>query len=97
LHQEVNPLDVKFMILPGLVLGGPLLHGGLSRSGRVSTGQRFTGLAKAPIAKSRPVYFDENRNANQFFMAGAGEREAVFDPDGSRMESAEGFAKFKHS
>jgi len=45
--------------------------------------QRFAGLASAPIAASRLVYFDENLNVtpNQFFMAVAGQPEKVFDPN----------------
>jgi FtsP/CotA-like multicopper oxidase with cupredoxin domain len=46
-------------------------------------GQRFGGLATAPVALSRTVFFDENLNVtpNQFFMAVAGQPEQVFDPN----------------
>jgi FtsP/CotA-like multicopper oxidase with cupredoxin domain len=53
--------------------------------------QRFTGLATAPVAERRVVYFDENCPAipnpampctpNQFFMAVVGKPEHVFNPD----------------
>jgi FtsP/CotA-like multicopper oxidase with cupredoxin domain len=50
--------------------------------------QRFAGLATAPIAASRTVYFDENCapnstgcTPNQFFMAVVGKPEHVFDPN----------------
>lgn len=44
-----------------------------------TTGQRFRGLASAPVAQSRLVYFDENPNTNQFFMAVQGQPEQVFN------------------
>ncbi len=53
--------------------------------------QRFAGLAAAPIAEHRVVYFDENCPPipnpampcapNQFFMAVVGKPEHVFNPD----------------
>jgi FtsP/CotA-like multicopper oxidase with cupredoxin domain len=50
--------------------------------------QRFAGLATAPIAASRTVYFDENCAPNstgctptQFFMAVVGRPKHVFDPN----------------
>ena len=50
--------------------------------------QRFAGLANAPIAARRTVYFDENCaptstncTPNQFFMAVVGKPEHVFDPN----------------
>jgi FtsP/CotA-like multicopper oxidase with cupredoxin domain len=50
-------------------------------SGLSDGGRRFAGLATAPVAQSRLVFFDENPNTNQFFMAVAGQPEAVFDPN----------------
>ena len=44
-----------------------------------TTGQRFRGLASAPIAASRTVYFDENPATSQFFMAVSGQQEQVFN------------------
>jgi FtsP/CotA-like multicopper oxidase with cupredoxin domain len=53
-----------------------------------TAGQRFAGLATAPIAVSRTVYFDENCAPNsvgctptKFFMAVVGKPEHVFSPD----------------
>ncbi|MHB8622198.1 MAG: multicopper oxidase family protein [Sulfuricaulis sp.] len=47
----------------------------------LSTGQqRFAGLATAPIAKRRLVFFDEIQ-PTKFFMAVAGQPENVFDPN----------------
>jgi FtsP/CotA-like multicopper oxidase with cupredoxin domain len=43
--------------------------------------QRFNGLAVAPIARERLVYFDENSDQTQFYMVVAGQPEAVFNPD----------------
>jgi FtsP/CotA-like multicopper oxidase with cupredoxin domain len=50
--------------------------------------QRFAGLAAAPIAANRTVYFDENCaplstncTPNQFFMGVVGKPEHVFDPN----------------
>jgi FtsP/CotA-like multicopper oxidase with cupredoxin domain len=50
--------------------------------------QRFAGLAAAPVAVRRTVFFDENCAAtstnctpNQFFMAVQGKPEHVFSPD----------------
>lgn len=45
-----------------------------------TSGQRFAGLASAPIAQSRLVFFDEIQ-PTQFFMAVAGQPERVFDPN----------------
>lgn len=45
------------------------------------TGQRFAGLANAPIAQYRTVFFDENQSTNQFFMAVQGQPEQVFNPN----------------
>ncbi len=42
--------------------------------------RRFAGLATAPVAKSRLVYFDEIQPTT-FFMAVAGQPEKVFDPN----------------
>jgi FtsP/CotA-like multicopper oxidase with cupredoxin domain len=42
--------------------------------------QRFAGLASAPIAARRTVYFDEIQ-PSQFFMVVEGEPEHVFDPN----------------
>jgi FtsP/CotA-like multicopper oxidase with cupredoxin domain len=42
--------------------------------------QRFAGLAQAPIAARRTVFFDEIQ-PTQFFMAVEGEPEHVFDPN----------------
>jgi len=47
------------------------------------TQNRFAGLAAAPVAKQRLVYFDENADQTQFYMAVEGQPEAVFDPNGS--------------
>jgi FtsP/CotA-like multicopper oxidase with cupredoxin domain len=44
-------------------------------------GQRFAGLAQAAIAQYRTVFFDENQNTNQFFMAVKGQPEQVFNPN----------------
>ena len=46
-----------------------------------TAGQRFAGLAGAPVAASRLVYFDENPDTDQFFMVVDGQPEAVFDPN----------------
>jgi len=46
-----------------------------------TSGQRFAGLAAAPVAQSRLVFFDENTNTNQFFMAVAGQPEQIFNPN----------------
>jgi FtsP/CotA-like multicopper oxidase with cupredoxin domain len=43
-------------------------------------GRRFAGLAQAPIAQRRLVFFDEIQ-PTQFFMAVAGQPEQVFDPN----------------
>jgi FtsP/CotA-like multicopper oxidase with cupredoxin domain len=43
-------------------------------------GQRFAGLATAPIAQERLVFFDEIQPTS-FFMAVAGQPEKVFDPN----------------
>jgi FtsP/CotA-like multicopper oxidase with cupredoxin domain len=45
-----------------------------------TSGQRFAGLASAPIAQHRLVFFDEIQ-PTQFFMAVAGQPERVFDPN----------------
>lgn len=45
------------------------------------SGQRFAGLARAPVANKRLLYFDENSNQTQFFMVVAGQPEKVFDPN----------------
>jgi FtsP/CotA-like multicopper oxidase with cupredoxin domain len=45
-----------------------------------SGGRRFAGLAQAPIAQSRLVFFDEIQPTS-FFMAVAGQPEKVFDPN----------------
>jgi FtsP/CotA-like multicopper oxidase with cupredoxin domain len=42
--------------------------------------QRFAGLADAPIAQKRRVYFDEIQ-PSKFFMAVEGQPEKVFDPN----------------
>ncbi|HSC45852.1 MAG TPA: multicopper oxidase domain-containing protein [Candidatus Acidoferrum sp.] len=46
-----------------------------------TSSQRFAGLAAAPIAASRVVYFNEKEDPEQFFMAVEGQPEAVFDPN----------------
>jgi FtsP/CotA-like multicopper oxidase with cupredoxin domain len=47
----------------------------------LNTGERrFAGLASAPIAQDRLVFFDEIQ-PTQFFMAVAGQPEKVFDPN----------------
>jgi FtsP/CotA-like multicopper oxidase with cupredoxin domain len=51
-----------------------------SNVGGQRVGQRFAGLATAPIAKERLVFFDEIQ-PTQFFMAVAGQPEKVFDPN----------------
>lgn len=43
-------------------------------------GRRFAGLAQAPVAQRRLVYFDEIQ-PTQFFMVVAGQPEQVFDPN----------------
>jgi len=43
--------------------------------------QRFAGLASAPVAKSRLVYFDENADQTQFYMVVNGQPEKVFQPN----------------
>ena len=43
-------------------------------------GRRFAGLAQAPIAQQRLVYFDEIQ-PTQFFMVVAGQPEQVFNPN----------------
>ena len=45
-----------------------------------TAGRRFAGLAQAPIAQHRLVYFDEIQ-PTQFFMVVAGQPEQVFNPD----------------
>ena len=45
-----------------------------------TSGQRFAGLASAPIAKERLVFFDEIQ-PTQFFMVVSGQPERVFDPN----------------
>ena len=50
-------------------------------------GRRFAGLAQAPIAQQRLVYFDEIQ-PTQFFMAVAGQPEQVFDPNAARAITA---------
>lgn len=45
-----------------------------------TSGQRFAGLANAPIAQERLVFFDEIQ-PSAFFMAVAGQPEKVFDPN----------------
>jgi FtsP/CotA-like multicopper oxidase with cupredoxin domain len=45
-----------------------------------TSGQRFAGLANAPIAQQRLVFFDEIQPTT-FFMAVAGQPERVFDPN----------------
>ena len=46
-----------------------------------TTGQRFRGLANAPIAQYRTVYFDENTTLtpNQFYMVVSGQPEQIFN------------------
>lgn len=46
-----------------------------------SSVQRFAGLATAPIAVNRLVYFDENADQTQFYMVVNGQPEAVFNPN----------------
>jgi FtsP/CotA-like multicopper oxidase with cupredoxin domain len=48
-----------------------------------TTGKRFRGLASAPIAVKRTVFFDENVNVTppQFFMAVEGKPEHLFNPN----------------
>ncbi len=49
---------------------------------RVSTtSNRFAGLAAAPVAAQRLVYFDENADQSEFYMVVAGQPAAVFDPN----------------
>lgn len=45
-----------------------------------TSARRFAGLASAPIAQERLVFFDEIQ-PTQFFMAVAGQPETVFDPN----------------
>jgi len=45
-----------------------------------TSGQRFAGLASAPIAQERLVFFDEIQPTS-FFMAVEGQPEKVFDPN----------------
>jgi FtsP/CotA-like multicopper oxidase with cupredoxin domain len=45
-----------------------------------TSSKRFAGLASAPIAQSRLVFFDEIQ-PTQFFMVVAGQPERVFDPN----------------
>lgn len=44
-------------------------------------GQRFAGLATAPVARTRLLYFAENESTEQYFMAVEGQPEAVFNPN----------------
>jgi FtsP/CotA-like multicopper oxidase with cupredoxin domain len=48
-----------------------------------TTQNRFAGLASAPVAMKRTVFFDENVNVTppQFFMAVQGLPEHLFDPN----------------
>jgi FtsP/CotA-like multicopper oxidase with cupredoxin domain len=48
-----------------------------------TTQNRFAGLASAPVAMKRTVFFNENVNVNplQFFMGVQGRPEHVFDPN----------------
>lgn len=46
----------------------------------ITTAPRFAGLATAPVALQRLVYFDEIQ-PTQFFMAVAGQPETVFNPN----------------
>ena len=43
--------------------------------------QRFAGLATAPIAQTRLLYFSENSDQTQFFMTVFPQTPAVFNPD----------------
>jgi FtsP/CotA-like multicopper oxidase with cupredoxin domain len=43
--------------------------------------KRFAGLAVAPIAVRRVVFFNENQNQTQFFMDVQGQPEHLFDPN----------------
>jgi FtsP/CotA-like multicopper oxidase with cupredoxin domain len=43
--------------------------------------QRFAGLAAAPIAQTRLLYFSENSDQTQFFMTVFPQTPAVFDPN----------------
>jgi FtsP/CotA-like multicopper oxidase with cupredoxin domain len=43
--------------------------------------QRFAGLATAPIAQTRLLYFSENSDQTQFFMTVSPQTPAVFDPN----------------
>jgi FtsP/CotA-like multicopper oxidase with cupredoxin domain len=43
--------------------------------------QRFAGLATAPIAQTRLIYFSENSNQTQFFITVSPQTPAVFNPN----------------
>ena len=43
--------------------------------------QRFEGLASAPVATRRSLYFSENANQTQFFITVDGQTPVVFSPD----------------
>jgi len=59
----------------------PALDDNVGNFSTLSTsGQRFAGLATAPIAQQRLVFFDEIQ-PTQFFMVVAGQPERVFDPN----------------
>src|SRR5262249_28291607 len=46
-----------------------------------SSGRRFAGLAAAPIAARRTVFFDEDNDTSTFFMSVEGQPQHVFDPN----------------
>jgi FtsP/CotA-like multicopper oxidase with cupredoxin domain len=50
-------------------------------SALTTAGQRFAGIATAPIAKERLLYFSENTATNQFFMTVYPQQPAVFNPN----------------
>jgi FtsP/CotA-like multicopper oxidase with cupredoxin domain len=65
---------------PDATTAGPDGRVGNFASQLSTSGKLFAGLASAPIAQKRLVYFDEIQ-PTQFFMAVAGQPETVFDPN----------------
>jgi len=71
-----------------IALGGdnstsdPIADATVAPSSVVSSAvQRFAGLATAPIAQTRLLYFSENSDQTQFFMTVSPQTPAVFNPN----------------